>query len=714
MAEAIGPFVPTTPAKPAESPASLAAYEQWLAQRAAPPAARATPVAAAPTAPAVPTAVAVPVGAPKAVPAYPPPVAAYPSPPTAAPPAPMPVAPAAMAVPAYGAPTAVPAAYVPAYAPAPPAPEPIVPAVGPSRSLGAQRRNASRHGRKNAMFLVAALATIVLVGVGAVLFLPGLLDPGDVAETDTDSPTTEGGTTPPDGGGTTENSTENGAAGAPGTGTGNSGDGGGESTPVPAAEQLVAVDGDVWQSPTHGEPLDLRYFPVGVQMFLALRPAELLAHPEGPHVLAALGPLGEQVQATLKSLGGIEPAEMEQAILGVIDAGHDNEPALALVVRTREPADVEALKSAWGELTEETISDRKVFTGSQRVYFVPEEGEGRVWASVPLLDKPFMEEWLKDADKARYPRAEVAALVRSTDAARHCTLLFASRFWFDPSKGAFPGPTDALRVPLENFLLDKDDQRPEAGIVSLHLTEDAFFAELRLYLADKLPQESAQGYLTRTRELSGAVEDHLITLKEQDYGRKVLRQFPDMIEQLGEFTTAGLEDRQAVLRAYLPAIAAHNLALGTQLAVLETRGGASAAATTGGTSEPTYKDVADKLAKMKISLVFAPDTLENCMKMFGDEVGVEVKILGNDLEAEGITKNQRFPMDSRDLPAGEVLRTALTKATPAGKPPHTLIYVIQQVDGKEQIQITTQTAAKTRGDKIPAEFTVAATASTDN
>ena len=54
----------------------------------------------------------------------------------------------------------------------------------------------------------------------------------------------------------------------------------------------MAVDGDVWQSPTHGEPLDLRYFPVGVQMFLALRPAELLAHPEGPHVLAALGPSG--------------------------------------------------------------------------------------------------------------------------------------------------------------------------------------------------------------------------------------------------------------------------------------------------------------------------------------------------------------------------------------------------------------------------------------
>ena len=55
--------------------------------------------------------------------------------------------------------------------------------------------------------------------------------------------------------------------------------------------QTIADDGrTLWASPTSGKPLDLAFLPPGCQIFFALRPADLLSHPEGEKVLAAVGP----------------------------------------------------------------------------------------------------------------------------------------------------------------------------------------------------------------------------------------------------------------------------------------------------------------------------------------------------------------------------------------------------------------------------------------
>ncbi len=60
----------------------------------------------------------------------------------------------------------------------------------------------------------------------------------------------------------------------------------------------------LWVSPTHGPPLDLAYLPPGVEIILALRPAELLAHPEGEKVIAALGPWAEAASQSIEATSG--------------------------------------------------------------------------------------------------------------------------------------------------------------------------------------------------------------------------------------------------------------------------------------------------------------------------------------------------------------------------------------------------------------------------
>ena len=78
--------------------------------------------------------------------------------------------------------------------------------------------------------------------------------------------------------------------------------------------------------------------------------------------------------------------------------------------------------------------------------------------------------------------------------------------------------------------------------------------------------------------------------------------------------------------------------MGTELALAE-------APKSGGTEvKPAAKkavDVAATLAR-QVSLSFPRDTLEKSLEMLSTEIGVEIVILGSDLQLEGITKNQSF------------------------------------------------------------------------
>jgi hypothetical protein len=173
-----------------------------------------------------------------------------------------------------------------------------------------------------------------------------------------------------------------------------------------------------------------------------------------------------------------------------------------------------------------------------------------------------------------------------------------------------------------------------------------------------------------------------------------------MVRFVGQQLRVGVEEDQVVVNGYLPAIAAHNLALGAELAIVRPRIGP--AADPGSSAPPAEgpKSVAQRL-RAAITVVQTGDTLERALQTISAEIGVPIEILGGDLVGEGITRNNRFDLDIKETPAGEALRTVLLKANPEGK----LVYVIkpQSAEGEEAIYVTTRAGAQRRGEALPRE-----------
>ena len=102
-----------------------------------------------------------------------------------------------------------------------------------------------------------------------------------------------------------------------------------------------------------------------------------------------------------------------------------------------------------------------------------------------------------------------------------------------------------------------------------------------------------------------------------------------------------------------------------------------------------------------VTVIFDSDTLETAIEILSEAVGIPIEIAGEDLELEGITKNQSFGLAERDNSAEAVLRIILSKSE---SKPGQLIYVFREDGDQEKIVITTNQAAQQRDEVIPEVF----------
>jgi hypothetical protein len=121
--------------------------------------------------------------------------------------------------------------------------------------------------------------------------------------------------------------------------------------------------------------------------------------------------------------------------------------------------------------------------------------------------------------------------------------------------------------------------------------------------------------------------------------------------------------------------------------------------------------IPEKLTQLT-NLSFERDNLRNAINQLSAETGIAMKILGNDLEIEGITLNQSFEIDMRNKPAQMILLNIVRLANPIksaslADSEQKLIYVIKHdgPGGDPILLITTRAAAEKRGDTIPPIFT---------
>jgi hypothetical protein len=280
-----------------------------------------------------------------------------------------------------------------------------------------------------------------------------------------------------------------------------------------------------------------------------------------------------------------------------------------------------------------------------------------------------------------------------------------------PSEGrvVFNGQLAPLREPLFWFLGD------EFGAASLSMNwDDDFFIELLAApTLDTSPQRAASTLSERVGQIPDRLEEYVVGIQAQPYGRRVLARFPAMVRKLAAYTRSGFESDHAVLRCYLPVVAGHNLLMGTELTLAESIGAMrshTVAAATARSESVTTDSVSERL-KRNTTLSFSRDTLEAALDQLSRDIGVDIVIAGADLQADGITKNQSFGINQSNRPAEEILVAILRLANPDKSatgpedPRQKLVYVIAQESGKDgQIVITTRTGAAARGDELPAVF----------
>ncbi len=496
-----------------------------------------------------------------------------------------------------------------------------------------------------------------------------------------------------------------------------------EKQPIapPSTEVLMPVRGnEFWDSPTTGAPLDLAYLPSGVQVFISLRPADLLAHPEGqyllePHDLGAagkvsvLGPLGDYAKSEVSRLcGGLAWEDLEHVVIGIIPQS-GGPPQVALVARTRKPVELDALKKA-------ADLEYRLPGGSQNLLVAaPGKAAGKAPAEVEEegakknagadSGSSLIDEALANA-KGPLLSLPLEALQRVSDSDRMFTVLFASGFAF--SGEDFPiwkGPTEEWREPVSTFLGGAG--RLHAGLFSFHFTKGAVFLELRAYPnADRGAAELATELASRIDELPKAVGAYVIKLEldRAKFAEPILTELGPATREVPDQTTVGTSRRpdadaanHAVVRCCLPAHALSTLSFSTYLAVALGSGGSTTVAPKKKEDEP--KTILEKLARKKTSLA-GTNEFQRLVKEMLDEAGIPFEILGGDLQNEGITRNKSVAADFKDLPLGEILRKMFLLVDPPGN----LVYFVKKEGNEEKLFISTRKKAGERKDPLPPEF----------
>jgi hypothetical protein len=293
--------------------------------------------------------------------------------------------------------------------------------------------------------------------------------------------------------------------------------------------------------------------------------------------------------------------------------------------------------------------------------------------------------------EASLPR-DLEELVGMLDSTRHLTLFGSPEYLLHDGRPVLSGPLSKLVEPLGWFF----GESVRAAALSLHFGPDCYLELDAMPPAGTPSRQLATRLAGNVAALAEKAEEYCNALDPHPYGRKLVLRLPRMLGIVADHSHSGAEGRGVIVNAWLPEHAPHNIALAAELALEQVpRADGADGVPVADASRGRPAGALEALGK-PISLVFVKDTLEKSIQMIADEIGVEMEILGGDLQLEGITKNQSFGLAEKEKPAADILRAILAKANPDGK----LVYVIRKTGDGEKIEITTRAAVDKRGDTL--------------
>ena len=486
-----------------------------------------------------------------------------------------------------------------------------------------------------------------------------------------------------------------------------------ETNPKPPTEtvrqQIVNDDGELpWASPTDGGNVSFQYVPPDSQVHMIIRPASMLAQPEGRRVLETLGPTFDRARQSWERAAGYTLGEIDQLIIAM----HDNNgrfPRPSFVVRLAQPVDKAELLAKWSNPTAAEENGGSYYKGGSWSFFIPGTDPG-VFVMGSEQD---IKEVASTGGAAPPIRRESDRLRQASDRDRHFSMILSPNYLFSDGRELLAGNREKLRDPIAWFMGDA----LKACLVSMHF-DATFYSEIRMYSdIGTDPHTLASDMRDRLKDVRTKVEDYLVRINPHPYWKRFAFRFPNMISALHAQTRVGVENKQAVINCVLPLSAAHNLAFGTSMALDSTPGAVIAVAP----NSPKDPQNIDELLQRKMNLSFDQKSLEFSMRDVETDMhdtfpnlpfDFKVKIIGADLEKDGITRNQQVrDINERDKSVAEILTAIVFTAAATGKPVNSpeqkLIWVIgpdPEDAGKKVILVTTRAAAAANNYTLPGVF----------
>jgi hypothetical protein len=483
------------------------------------------------------------------------------------------------------------------------------------------------------------------------------------------------------------------------------------SGPMARGREEIVEDAEgslLWASPTQGAPISTAYVPAGTLCLAYVRPAQLAAHPEGEKVLAALGPWGVKARAGFETLAGANLEEIDAALVSLVVA-RDGSIDASLRIEPATPWDDAEMAKQFPAAREQRRGEQSYFVDGERAWFLAAAKGAASERMLVACPAAVVEELIESEGDAPLLARDIEGLLATSDAERSLTAIVGTKFLAASGTHLMEGEAEPLRDTIAS-LLGND---ATAASLSVHWG-DAFFAELRAAPALTVPSRwLATTLQTRISEGAADIDAAIEAGAWSEHSRGVLTRFPAMLEKLAAMARHGEADKQAVVRAYLPAVAGHNLLMGAELLLTQSQSRESqhAHADVGmAPREERGATIEARLAKVT-SLTFPKETLQRALELLAEDVGVAIEIEGAALRAEGITQNQSFALAERDKPAAEILVAILRLANPdrtatgPADPRQKLVYVVEQAaEGGGRMTVTTRAAAAESGRALPPVF----------
>ena len=476
--------------------------------------------------------------------------------------------------------------------------------------------------------------------------------------------------------------------------------------PVSRYEQ-VADDGRLlWAPPTSGQPIPVDLLPSGVQMVVFLRVADILGLSDGELLIESLGPELSDVIARWNTSTGVALNEIQWLVMGAL-ANNEQPPRWTIAAH---------LKDAVGPNSSEptspsgAVDDRAPSQSDYRLVVLPDRDPR---CAIYATNDDIAEIQSRNGGTPML-RKEISQLIAHSDDQMHAVMVIAPNFLMADGRKLFRGPWSGL-LPVLDYIFEDN---VAAALGGVHFGEQ-FYAEMRLFSSSRVrPSKALIDFRERVQAIPTRIEEHLGRIR-LDHWQGLALKFPAIVRLAQQHTRVGREGNQTIANLYAPRPAAHHLFLATELAISSPRKTESTSGSDATTKRPTPNSL-DELLAARISYYVPQQSLEFAIRDLvaiirdsfpGLPFDLDVRIVGEDLQKDGITRNQQisdFRADDQQI--SQILTSLMVRANPVttvtspAENDQKLVWVIDSSAGSTTILVTTRAAAQLKGYHLPFVF----------